>query len=108
MPYPIYACKRALTILCDSSSPAPDPQALALGALGWVLADDRRAERLLALTGLTPETLRERIADNSVHSAVLEFLCAHEPDLLAAAEALGVEPQAFAAARERLDHGSGS
>jgi hypothetical protein len=33
---------------------------------------------------------------------VLDFLAAHEPDLLAAAEALGLEPAAFAAARERL------
>jgi hypothetical protein len=33
---------------------------------------------------------------------VLDFLCAHEPDLLAAAEALGLEPAALAAARESL------
>jgi hypothetical protein len=34
--------------------------------------------------------------------AVLEFLCAHEPDLLAAADALGVAPGDIAGARERL------
>jgi hypothetical protein len=34
--------------------------------------------------------------------AVLDFLCAHEPDLLAAADALGVAPQDLAGARERL------
>jgi hypothetical protein len=33
---------------------------------------------------------------------VLEFLCAHEPDLVAAAEALAIEPGMIAAARERL------
>jgi len=33
---------------------------------------------------------------------VLDFLCAHEPDLIAAAEALGVEPQDLVAAGERL------
>jgi hypothetical protein len=33
---------------------------------------------------------------------VIEFLCSHEPDLLAAADALGVTPQALAATRERL------
>jgi hypothetical protein len=37
-----------------------------------------------------------------VLGAVIEFLCAHEPDLIAAAAALGVEPQDLAAARERL------
>jgi hypothetical protein len=33
---------------------------------------------------------------------VLEFLSAHEPDLVAAAEALGVQPGVIAAARDRL------
>jgi hypothetical protein len=35
-------------------------------------------------------------------AAVLDFLCAHEPDLVAAADALNVSPGALAAARERL------
>lgn len=35
-------------------------------------------------------------------AAVLEFLCSHEPDLVAAAEALAVSPMALASARERL------
>ena len=91
-----------LTILRDPSSPATDPQALALAALGWVLDDDARASRLLALTGLTPDALREGLRDPATLAAVLDFLCAHEPDLLAAAEALGTEPQELASARERL------
>jgi Protein of unknown function (DUF3572) len=33
---------------------------------------------------------------------VIDFLCSHEPDLVAAAEALGVAPGDLAAARERL------
>jgi hypothetical protein len=33
---------------------------------------------------------------------VLEFLVAHEPDLIAAAQSLGVSPQELASARERL------
>jgi hypothetical protein len=36
----------------------PDPQELALAALGWVLAEGGRADRFLALTGLTPDSLR--------------------------------------------------
>ena len=83
--------------------PSPvDPQALALAALGWVLADDARASRLLALTGLTPDDLRGGLGDSGTLGAVLDFLAAHEPDLVAAAEALGVEPQELAAARQRL------
>ena len=75
---------------------------MALSALGWVLADEDRAERLLSLTGLTPEALREGLGDPAVLGAVLEFLCGHEADLIAAAHELGVEPQVLAAAREKL------
>ncbi len=79
-----------------------DPDALALNALGWVLTDDDRAERLLSLTGLTPEVLRDRLTDPQVLAAVLDFLANHEPDLLLAADALGVDPADLLAARERL------
>ena len=67
-----------------------------------MLSDEDRAGRLLALTGLTPDELRAGLGERAVLGAVLDFLCAHEPDLLAAAEALGVTPQALAAARDRL------
>ena len=75
---------------------------MALGALGWILADSARADRLLALTGLTPDALRAGLGDPGVLGAVLDFLASHEPDLLAAAEHLGVEPATLMAARERL------
>ena len=79
-----------------------DPHALALSALGWVLSDGPRAERLLALTGMTADTLRSGLGDPAVLGAVLDFLSAHEPDLCAAAEHLGVAPQALIAARDAL------
>ena len=75
---------------------------MALAALAWVLSDTPRAERFLALTGLTPETLRAAIDQPATHRAVIEFLCAHEPDLLAAAESLEIEPARLAGLRERL------
>jgi len=79
-----------------------DPSATALQALGWVLGDGERAERFLALTGLTPDELRAGLGDPAVQRAVLEFLCGHEADLIMAAEALGMAPAALAATRERL------
>ncbi len=75
---------------------------LALEALGWALTDERRAERLLSLTGLTPERLRHGIDDTAVQAAVLEFLAAHEPDLVAAAVALDTTPEALVAAHREL------
>ena len=67
-----------------------------------MLADETRAQRFLDLTGLTPEQLRDRIETPELQLAVLDFLCAHEPDLLAAAKALGVGPAGLAAACEGL------
>ncbi|WP_350224225.1 DUF3572 domain-containing protein [Novosphingobium sp. fls2-241-R2A-195] len=90
-----------LTILREPSSPS-DPQALALNALGWVLSDQDRAERFLSLTGLTPEELRASLGEPSTLGAVLDFLCAHEPDLLGAADALGVQPEMLVAAQRKL------
>jgi hypothetical protein len=80
-----------------------DGETLALAALGWVLADDARAARLLALTGLTPEGLRARVRERDFLAAVLRFLENHEPDLLACAGALDVPPPALIAAREGLE-----
>ena len=61
-----------------------------------------RADRFLAVTGLDPDGLRGAIGEPATHAAVLDFLCAHEPDLLAAAESLGCEPADLAATRDRI------
>ncbi|QKG72691.1 DUF3572 family protein [Erythrobacter mangrovi] len=78
------------------------PEVLALEALGWALADPARAERLLSLTGLTPDRLRHGIEDRAVQAAVLEFLANHEPDLVLAADALDTTPTALIAASREL------
>jgi Protein of unknown function (DUF3572) len=80
-----------------------DPQALALSALAWTLGDDARAGRFLALTGLEPETLRAAAGAPATLDAVLGFLEAHQPDLIACAQSLGVAPERLVAARERLN-----
>lgn len=80
-----------------------DPETLALSALGWTLSDEARAQRLLALTGLDPAALRDRLGEPGLLASVLAFLEAHEPDLIAAAEALDVAPAELVAARRRLE-----
>lgn len=79
-----------------------DAQAIALSALAWTLSDDRRAERLLALTGLEGTDVRSRLSDPALLDAVLGFLESHQPDLIACAETLGIAPERLIAARERL------
>ncbi|MEW4449701.1 DUF3572 domain-containing protein [Qipengyuania sp. JC766] len=81
---------------------ADTAEALALGALGWILSDDDRAERLLSLTGMTPDGLRAAIGERGTLAAVLEFLVNHEPDLLGAAEHLGTDPATLVDAQRIL------
>ena len=82
--------------------PKRTPETIALEALGWVLTEEARAERLLALTGLTPDALRGGLGDRAVLGAVLEFLAGHEADLIAAAIALDLPPEEISAASRAL------
>ncbi|NNM77407.1 DUF3572 family protein [Sphingomonas sp. ID1715] len=87
----------------QTPGPNHDAATLALMALAWCLEDSRRAERLLGLTGLTTNDLRARIDRPEVQAAILGFLEAHEPDLVACAEAIGSTPAALVAARAELE-----
>ncbi len=80
-----------------------DAGLMAMKALVWALSDEARAERLLSLTGLTPDDLRARITDPVLQAAVLAFLESHEPDLIACAEGMDVSPGALVAARMELE-----
>ncbi|CAM3397045.1 DUF3572 family protein [Sphingomonas zeae] len=87
--------------------PGPDTiepaMALALRALIWTLQSPSRAERLLALTGLSVEELRGGAGEPGVLAAILSFLEGHEADLIACAEDLDVRPEALVAARRTLE-----
>jgi hypothetical protein len=96
-----YAFGKSLTII-RKPTVSPDPHALALAAVGWAVSDDARAQRLLALTGLSADALRQGLGDRAVLAAVLDFLAGHEADLVAAASALDVEPAALVTASEAL------
>src|SRR3546814_15492579 len=72
---------------------ADDPEMVALDALIWLLHDERRAARLLDVTGLTPDGLRAGVGDHATLAAVMTFLEGHEPDLLACAEGMDVKPR---------------
>ena len=80
-----------------------DPTAVALRALVWTLDEPSRADRLLTLTGIGPEDLRERLGDPALLAATLSFLEAHEPDLIACAAALDLDPQALVRARMEME-----
>ena len=86
-----------------SAEAAAGAETTALSALAWLLADESRALRLLDLTGLTPDQLRGGLQDPAVLGAALRFLEAHEPDLLACADAIGATPAELVQARHILE-----
>ena len=80
-----------------------DASGLAFQSLAWALMDESRAERLLSLTGLTPEGLRSSVTNRSTQAAVLSFLEAYEPDLVTCASVIGVSPATLVQARQELE-----
>jgi hypothetical protein len=84
-----------------------DDQILALQALSWIVMDEPRRERLLGMTGLTPDELRASLGEPATMAAILQFLAGHEADLIACADATGVPAEAYGAAARRLDAGEG-
>ena len=80
-----------------------EASSMAFQALAWALMDEARAERLLSLTGLTPEGLRASINERGTQAAILSFLEANEPDLIACAAVIGVSPAVLVHARQELE-----
>lgn len=80
-----------------------EAETLALEALAATLSDERRARRFLDLSGIGTDDLRRLAGDPALLRALLAFLEAHEPDLIAVAAAIGRKPENLVAARRVLD-----
>ncbi len=80
-----------------------DAHTIALSALAATLTDERRARRFLDLTGIGTDDLRRRVDDTALLRALIGFLEAHEPDLLAVSEQIGVKPEALVATGRALE-----
>ena len=79
--------------------PAPDPEALAISALGFLAGDTERLSRFLALTGLGPGDFRRVASEPGFLASVLDHLMSDESLLLAFAAHAGVAPEQLAHAR---------
>jgi len=80
-----------------------DPYALALAALAATVSDERRGQRFLALTGIETDELRRRANEPALLASLVAFLEAHEPDLVAVCEEVGVKPEALVEARRQIE-----
>ena len=79
-----------------------EAEALAVSVLAYVAAEPERLGQFLSLSGLGPETVRQAARYPAFLPAVLDYLLAHEPDLLAFAAEYNFDPAAVAAARTAL------
>lgn len=80
---------------------------IARQALTFIAEDEDRIARFLALSGVGPTEIRDRMQDPAFLGGVLDFLLGHEPDVLAFAEWAGIEPQLPLMARYALPGGEG-
>ena len=88
---------------CSSSlAPQIEAEILALRALGFVADDSDRLGRFIGVTGVPAGDLNRRAGDARFLGAVLDFLLADEPTLLAFAARVGIRPEAPYDARRRL------
>jgi hypothetical protein len=79
-----------------------DARTIAIEGLEFLAADTERLERFLALSGLSPATLRAAAAAPGFLPAVLDHIAGEESLLLAFSAAAGRDPRDIARAREIL------
>jgi hypothetical protein len=79
-----------------------EAEALALQVLAFVLGDQKQTSRFLALTGSTPQDLREIASSRELQIATLEFLLSDETLLLAYCREAGIDPALIAPAHVLL------
>jgi hypothetical protein len=80
-----------------------DPAVLALAALAATRRDARRAQRFIDVTGIGPDELRRRAGEAALLAALIRFLEAYEPDLVAVGAELGISPELLVEARRKLE-----
>jgi hypothetical protein len=81
---------------------APDPEMIAIEALGFLAEDPARLSRFLDITGLNPTTLRQAAGEPRFLASVLDYLMADESLMLAFAAQNGTAPERIAAASAAL------
>lgn len=82
-----------------------EAELLAIRALGHIAADDDLLGDFMALSGLSPEELRQRAAEPEMLGGILDFMLADEARLLAFCEAEELRPELPARARLALPGG---
>ncbi len=79
-----------------------DAEIVALKALTFLAQSPDDLERFVALSGITPETLRARADDPEILAAVVDFLLADDARITGLCDSLAIDPQTLQAVRRAL------
>jgi len=79
-----------------------DAETIAISGLQRLAGNDDLLSRFCAITGILPNDMRRAAIQPGFLVGVMDFYLAHEPDLLAWAEADELPPQSIVAARHAL------
>lgn len=78
---------------------------IAIQALGFIASDETLLGRFIDLTGIAANEIRQAAGEPGFAAGVLQFICAHEPTLVAFAEASGIAPATVMTAKQALPGG---
>ena len=94
--------KRSSTRANEMAPSVEKASEMAVSALSFIAQDPESIGLFMDQAGLDPQDLRAASATPGFLAAVLEFLCAQEPQLMAFAANAGVTPEAVDMARKVL------
>jgi hypothetical protein len=77
-------------------------ESLAIQALSFLADDEKRLERFVEETGMTPDALRARGADAEMLGSILDYVIAFDDRLLNFAEFAQVKPASVVTMRRAL------
>src|SRR4051812_15827277 len=86
----------------DPAGQRAAPEQLAIRALVFLADDPQELGRFLALTGIEAGDIRVAAQQPGFLAGVLEYICSHQPLLLAFSRAEGVDPAEIDRALEAL------
>ena len=94
--------KRSSTRANEMAPSVEKASEIAVSALSFIAQDLENVGLFMDQVGLDPQDLRAASATPGFLAAVLEFLCAQEPQLMAFAANAGLTPEAIDMARKVL------
>jgi hypothetical protein len=84
--------------ITENTPSAAHAEETAAAVLGWLAGEPDMFQRFLALSGVTPDQIRQAVSDPGFLAGVIDFIMGHEPTLLAFCEATGTKPETVVAA----------